>query len=82
LNQNELRSAVQKEVHRILPTGVINWETLGHQMDSLDRLEFVEHLGAELSVSLDILLMNPGIWTTLESLSEFIFKVVSETLDD
>jgi hypothetical protein len=82
LNQNDVLEFVKKEVTRILPSSNIDWDTLGYQMDSLDRLEFVEHFSNELSFSLDILLMNPSAWISLESLSEFIFKIISQTLNE
>ena len=82
MNQNDILDAIQKEVARILPSPNIDWATLGHQMDSLDRLEFVEHFSNELSISMDILLMNPEAWISLESLSEYVFKIISQTLDE
>jgi hypothetical protein len=82
LNQNDVLGAIQKEVARILPSPNIDWAILGHQMDSLDRLEFVEHFSNELSISMDILLMNPEAWISLESLSEYVFQIISQTLDE
>ena len=81
MNQNDVLESVRKEVTRILPSPNIDWATLGYQMDSLDRLEFVEQFSKEFSINLDILLMNPGAWLTLESLSEYIFKIISQTLN-
>ena len=82
MDQHEVQSVVRTEVRRVLPAIEINWETLGHQMDSLDRLEFVENLSEELSVSLEILLMKPGVWSSLESLSEFIYEVISRKIHE
>ncbi len=82
MNQKDVETLVRSEVLRILPNVEINWESLGYQMDSLDRLEFVEHLGGIISVNLDILLMNPSVWSSFESLSGLISKLVAQKIND
>ncbi len=79
MTYEEVVQLAKAEIVRILPSEMFDWGVLGHQLDSLDRIEFVENLSTRFSLNLDLLLLKPEIWNDINTLSRFLFNKITES---